>query len=112
MIHQLTNNVLDFESAGHKAYRVLESRQLHDAILEMTTYELENFFDSKFYLFDQGTPESEVAETAIHLLEPCLFQSLMKQHSDKTVYQMLVEEGFVNVVEGVTVLSIEYPLQK
>ena len=110
MVQHLTSGVLDFESLGDTAYRILESRNLNDFILEMTTYELENFFDRNFYLFDEETPKHEIAELAIDILEPYHFQILMQEHSDKTVYQMLVSEGFVNVVEDVTVLSIECPL--
>lgn len=106
---ELSNGVLDFESAGDTAYRILESRHLHDAILEMTTNELENFFDSNFYLFDGETPRHEIAEIAIDILDLHHFHSLMTENSNKTVYEMLVAEGFVNTIDGITALSIEYP---
>lgn len=110
MVQQLTNGLLDFSSVGNTAYQILESRNLHDAIEEMTTIELANFFDRNFYLFDVETPQQDVAEIAIDILELSHFRALMERNIDKTVYEMLVAEGYVNKVDGITVLSIDCPL--
>lgn len=108
-MNQLTNGILDYSHNPNLAISFLFSRSLHDAVVEMTAYELENFFDSNFYLFDEYTLSHEIAELAMDELEPQHFQTMMKKNSNKTVYTMLVEEGFINTIERVTALSIEYP---
>ncbi|MFG3612413.1 hypothetical protein [Rummeliibacillus stabekisii] len=109
MVKQLTNGVLDFSNNPNLAIQFLFSRSLHDAVVEMNAYELRNFFDSNFYLFDEDTPQHEIAELAIDVLEPQHFRTLMTNNSNKTVYDMLVEEGFINTIEHIKALSIEYP---
>ncbi|RIJ63129.1 hypothetical protein [Rummeliibacillus sp. POC4] len=109
MVQQLTNGVLDFSSNPDLAIQFLFSRSLHDAVVEMSGIELENFFDNSFYLFDEETPQHEIAEIAIDILDLHHFHSLMAENSNKTVYEMLVAEGFVNTIDCITALSIEYP---
>ncbi|WP_150284324.1 hypothetical protein [Rummeliibacillus sp. TYF-LIM-RU47] len=109
MVKQLTNGILDYSHNPNLANQFLFSRSLHDAVVEMTADELENFFDSNFYLFDEHTLQHEIAELAIDVLEPQHFRTLMTNNSNKTVYDMLVEEGFINTIDCVTALSVEYP---
>lgn len=91
------------------AYRILESRDLKDAIEEQTAIELENFFDQSITLFDQEITREEIAECGITQLGDNDFTNLMLNNRDKTVFDMLIAEGFLTEVEGINVLSLDYP---
>lgn len=102
-----------FEDISQEAaYRILESRNLKDAIEEQTVMELENFFDQSITLFGQEITKEEIAECGITQLGDTDFTNHMLNNRDKTVFDMLVAEGFLTEIEGINVLSFDYPMQR
>lgn len=93
------------------AYKILASRELEATIEELTEMELENYFDRSILLFDETITKEELAECGILKLGEKLFSNLMMDNVNKTVFEMLIVEGYLTVVDGIHVFSMDYKKQ-
>ncbi|MGG0663443.1 hypothetical protein ABE042_04965 [Viridibacillus arvi] len=104
-------NQLAFADVPYNAViNILDQRGLFSAHEEMSSSELENFFDKDFYVFESDEAKADVVQTAVELLDAEHIKQLTLSYPTSTFFEVLIAQGFLSNLGRYYVVSVEYPL--